>query len=243
MAKFKRSVPNPNSKINQTKTRFQLLLERGENNIKKLFAFAGIGLLLGVAGGIYGHMLNKGTNNALAMEEQRIDGLQNKIDVQKAANNRKIKKAEQAITGLNYVRKDKDDATIDGFLQQSCTWNSAKQYREMREVLFKKYGLSKNSTFMKTFVPSLAQIGMKPGDDGNNEVDYDGLNMKYEDKTSYVTGISGDNYSYFAVVHVMTHNKKGKVARGTAIFRYTIDGDEKIKNLDATMVGADHSDY
>lgn len=242
MTKFKRNVYNPDSKINRTKSRFDEYLKIGEKNITKLFAFAGVGLLVGIGCTVYSHLLNNGTQEALTAETQKISGLQNKIDVQKAANSRKIKKAEQAITGLNYVRKDKDDATIDSFLNTSCTWNNARQYRRMRDELVHKYGLSEHSTFMKNFVPSLAQIGMKPGDDGTNKVDYDGLNMKYDDKTSYVTGISGSDYSYFAVVHVLTQNKKGKIAKGTAIFRYTIDGNQKIKKLDATMVGADHSD-
>lgn len=241
MTKFKRNAYNPNSKINQTKSRFDEYLKVGEKNITKLFAFAGVGLLVGIGCTFYSHLLNTGTQEALTAETQKINGLQNKIDVQKAANSRKVKKAEQAITGLDYVRKDKDDATIDGFLNTSCTWNNAKQYRQMRDELIHKYGLSKNSTFMKTFVPSLAQIGMKPGDDGTNKVDYDGLDMKYEDKTSYVTGIGGSDYSYFAIVHVLTKNKKGSIARGIAIFRYTIDSNQKIKKLDAAMVGADHS--
>ena len=50
---------------------------------------------------------------------------------------------------------------------------------------------------------------------------------------SYVTNISGDEYSYLAIVNWSSRNESGVEGHSKAVVLYTIDSDGTISNLDA----------
>lgn len=208
---------------------------------KKILVGIGLtGLVCLLFGGMYAKHKIDSNEAAIAAQAQQIAGLKNKIAVKKAANNRKIEKATQQMTGLNYVRKDKDDALMGKFLEKACTWENADQYRQIRQEIMDEYGLSPKSSFMTVFMPKLTQDGVKigsNGSNGSNEISRNGENMKYNDMTSYVTDISGNDYSYLTIATVESHDKKGAVADGTIVLRYTINGNNKITKLNASAVG------
>lgn len=101
----------------------------------------------------------------------------------------------------------------------------------------KEYKLLDNDNFMKVFMPLLKQYGMTLKSDGNNEIDTGSLNLSYDKMKSYVTNIQGDKYSYFTVVTVNSHDKKGAVANGKIVASYTVNGHGKISNLNADTIG------
>ena len=216
--------------------------DKAGQNFKPLVIFGVIGLVF-FLGCLFWTSHTRGHNEQiLASQKAQIEALENKISVKQAANNRKIKKANQAITGLNYVRKDKDDAIVTKFFQKCTTWNNAQQYRRLREEIMQKYGISEKSSFMTNFMPKLPQENMGIGNNGHNEVDDDNLNLSFDSIHTYVTDIAGSNYSYFGIVTVNSHDKKGATATGTIAVRYTVNGRGKITNLSASNVGYNGDD-
>lgn len=179
----------------------------------------------------------KNMNNILSYQNQANTEVENKIAVKKAANQRKVKNAGQAITGLDYVRQNKDDKVMNQFLSRILTWDNADEYRANRRWAFKKYSIDPNSSFAKTMLPDVAQTNIGVGDKGNNTIDINSLNMKFLDMKSYVTDIRGSDYTYFTVIRVQSHDKKGAVATGSIAMIYTMDGHGKFYNLKAYNSG------
>lgn len=179
----------------------------------------------------------KNMNNILSYQNQANTEVENKIAVKKAANQRKVKNAGQAITGLDYVRQNKDDKVMNQFLSRILTWDNADEYRANRRWAFKKYSIDPNSSFAKTMLPDVAQTNIGVGDKGDNTIDINSLNMKFLDMKSYVTDIRGSDYTYFTVVRVQSHDKKGAVATGNIAMIYTMDGHGKFYNLKAYNSG------
>ena len=179
----------------------------------------------------------KNMNNILSYQNQANTEVENKIAVKKAANQRKVKNAGQAITGLDYVRQNKDDKVMNQFLSRILTWDNADEYRANRRWAFKKYSIDPNSSFAKTMLPDVAQTNIGVGDKGTNTIDINSLNMKFLDMKSYVTDIRGSDYTYFAVIRVQSHDRKGAVATGNIAVIYTMDGHGKFYNLKAYNSG------
>lgn len=195
------------------------------------------GLVFLLVSFLYSSLMTKNYSNLVNNQTNTITGLQNKISVTEAANNRKMKSLNQTITGLNLVRKKTDDKKAEVLLKYATTWKSGSEYRKKRSTIMKEYKLSDNDNFMKVFMPPLKQYGMTLKSDGNNDIDTDSLNLSYDKMKSYVTNIQGDKYSYFTVVTVNSHDKKGAVANGKIAASYTVNGHGKISNLNADTIG------
>lgn len=216
-----------------------------QNEVKHLrkrgvWTLTGIGAIgtVMLAIGLVGHSSAvKNMNNILSYQNQANTEVENKIAVKKAANQRKVKNAGQAITGLDYVRQNKDDKVMNQFLSRILTWDNADEYRANRRWAFKKYSIDPNSSFAKTMLPDVAQTNIGVGDKGNNTIDINSLNMKFLDMKSYVTDIRGSDYTYFTVIRVQSHDKKGAVATGNIAMIYTMDGHGKFYNLKAYNSG------
>lgn len=193
-------------------------------------------VLLGI--GLYGHYsaINE-MNHTLSAEKQINTEVENKIAVKQAANQRETRNAGQAITGLNYVRQNKDDRTMNNFFSRILTWDNADEYRSNRKWALKNYSIDPNSSFAKTMLPDVAQTNIGVGDKGTNTIDINSLNMKFLDMKSYVTDIRGSDYTYFAVIRVQSHDRKGAVATGNIAVIYTMDGHGKFYNLKAYNSG------
>lgn len=180
-------------------------------------------------------------NNLIYQQNQQISGLKNSISIKKAAQNKKERKANAAITGLDYAKQDKDNAVANDLFSLATTWENGAEYRKNRSDIIKKYGIPGNSTFMKTFMPPLNQTGMVIGNNGTNRVDSTNANMKFLRLHSYITDISGTTYSYLTIITTQTHDKKGQTTTSTIAARYTIDGQEKIRRLSATNIGVNNN--
>lgn len=218
------------------------LTQKEAKHLRKrgVWTLTGIGAIgtVMLAIGLVGHSSAvKNMNNILSYQNQANTEVENKIAVKKAANQRKVKNAGQAITGLDYVRQNKDDKVMNQFLSRILTWDNADEYRANRRWAFKKYSIDPNSSFAKTMLPDVAQTNIGVGDKGNNTIDINSLNMKFLDMKSYVTDIRGSDYTYFTVIRVQSHDKKGAVATGNIAMIYTMDGHGKFYNLKAYNSG------
>ena len=220
------------SKLTQNEAKH--LRKRGVWTLTGIGAIGTVMLAIGLVGN---SSAVKNMNNILSYQNQANTEVENKIAVKKAANQRKVKNAGQAITGLDYVRQNKDDKVMNQFLSRILTWDNADEYRANRRWAFKKYSIDPNSSFAKTMLPDVAQTNIGVGDKGDNTIDINSLNMKFLDMKSYVTDIRGSDYTYFTVIRVQSHDKKGAVATGNIAMIYTMDGHGKFYNLKAYNSG------
>ena len=199
---------------------------------------AGLASLLFLLGaGIYSNNKMSSNQAILANQQTQIAGIKNQISAKKAANNRAIEHATQEVSGLSLERRDQDKALAQKLFNLVCTWDNGQEYRKNRNKALSEYHINPNSNFADAFLPPLEQQGMRLGkSNGTNTIDEDNLNMRLNEIDLYVTGINGNTYSYFAVVHVSSHNKKGATADGTITATFdTIGG--QIKHLDASANG------
>lgn len=213
-----------------------------DEHLKQLGIIAGVCLLIFLIILARTHHTTKFDENLIYQQNQQISGLKNRISIKEAAQNKKEKKANAALTGLDYAKQDKDNAVANDLFKLATTWENGAQYRKNRSDIMRKYGIPASSSFMKTFMPPLNQTGMVIGNNGTNRVDSSSANMKFLKLHSYITDISGTTYSYLTIITTQTHDKKGQTANSTIAARYTIDGQEKIKRLSATNIGVSSND-
>lgn len=226
--------PKKEEQAKLTQNEAKHLRKRGVWTLTGIGAIGTVMLVIG----LFGHASAvKNMTNILSYQHQANTEVENKIAVKKAANQRKVKNAGQAITGLDYVRQNKDDKVMNQFLSRILTWDNADEYRANRRWAFKKYSIDPNSSFAKTMLPDVAQTNIGVGDKGDNTIDINSLNMKFLDMKSYVTDIRGSDYTYFTVIRVQSHDKKGAVATGNIAMIYTMDGHGKFYNLKAYNSG------
>lgn len=218
------------------------VLQGAHDNKKVLMIIGAVGAIFCLIVFMWTHHTHKVDDQILATWQTAIAKKQNDIEVKKAANNRAVKKANQAITGYDMSKANKDKGAAIDLFRQCTTWDNGQEYRKIRQDIMKEYKLKANSSFMTTFLPPLVQQGMRIGNDGHNEIDSDHLNMKFVDLDPYITDISGSTYDYFAIVTVQSKDKKGAVATGNFAVRYRVDGKQQISNLSASYVGTDNDD-
>lgn len=141
----------------------------------------------------------------------------------------------EAVASLDITRVEKDDKIAADFLEKIMTWDSYAEYEGIRQELMSTYGLSEDSNFLTVFMP---EVVTKTSKDGTvyNRIDVMGLNVTYEGMDSYVAGITGQVYSYFAFVEWSSHDKNGAEASAKCIFMYSINGEGKLLNLDAYTI-------
>lgn len=206
---------------------------------KTLFWIIGLLIVFVIFGiiGLVNHQIVSRNESLLAKQNTEINGVKNEIDVQKAANNKKVAKAAETVTGIDDSKKRQNDKLMANVFQKTFTWSSGQAYRKARENAIKEFKLPKNGQFMKDFMPPLSQYDVSVHSSGENDIDKDHINLKYQDMTSYVTDVQGTNYKYFTVIQAQSHDLKGAVAEGDAVATYTIDNKGQIKDLKCYSVG------
>lgn len=162
-------------------------------------------------------------------QSETIADLKNQLDVKSNKKRSNETKLQQDATGLKSDRVEQDNAMIEEFLEKCLTWDSGAEYDAMRAELFETYGLDENSSFAQVFLP----INVTTEDGKYNYIDATHANSKYEDMTSYVSGIKTDRYSYVAYVTWSASDLGGNEAEAKCIFLYDITVDGTIENLEA----------
>lgn len=171
-------------------------------------------------------------NDQLHAQELEISELQSRVGNLSAAIANKQTQLIHDITGLNVQRLNEDKEVISDFLELVCTWDTYVEYMDAREKIMRRYGLAEDSQFMSIFMPV---VGNKTSPDGTNynQIDTNGLNMKYESITPYVTRIRAGEYSYFSVVRIISSWKNGGETVVRAVITYTVNADGELSDISA----------
>ena len=205
------------------------------NNSKSLpiNAIAIIGCIVICLASVIMYVTTVNNNNAtLDAQSARIAQLRQDIANKSASLQESQSQAVQTTTGLNAARVAQDNAIAQAFLKDVMTWDSWDTYDAIRRRCINEYGLDPESRFMSVFLPA---VPTRTSNDGTvyNRIDVEGLNCTYEGTTSYVRGINGTTYSYFATVGWSVTSPEGYEGSATAIFIYSIDVNGDIIDLDA----------
>lgn len=161
--------------------------------------------------------------------------MRNQLATQEAANAQSTSEVVTTVTGLNPARVTSDNGHAKEFMDWVLTWSTSDEYNAIRGELTSKYGAEEGGGFLTTFMPPLAN---NTDDEGNNYnlIDTLGYNMTYDGFHSIVTNISGENYTYFAIVDVHSTNKYGDEGRGQVAFTYRVDGDGNVSVIDGYTI-------
>lgn len=172
----------------------------------------------------------------LDVQQSEIRNLQEKVALVDMSEEEIQRNIIQKTTGLDAERVKKDDEIAEEFLSYVMSWDSYEEYSAIRNDCMKKYNLTENSNFMTIFLPEVVTV---TSNDGTvyNRIDTFGLNVKYEEMTSYVTEINADTYSYFTMVDWSSSDDDGNEAYAISIFTYSIDSNGRIFDIDASGKG------
>jgi hypothetical protein len=173
-----------------------------------------------------------GQQSTLDKANEKYAQLSNRKGMLQAALAADNASAVRSGTGMDAQRKAADDGAAEELAKLVTTWDSKKSYDAARGNAISKYGLKANGTFMKTFMPEVVEVGSADGKGTTNEIDANGSNMTYQDMHSYVTRISGDKYTYLAIVNVSGSNRAGSTATKSLMFTYQTDMNHKLTQIE-----------
>lgn len=174
-------------------------------------------------------------NETLSEQAYTIDELQNKIATLTIAIANQKNQLVYDVTGLDTQRLSKDKTVISQFLSLVCTWDSYDDYMTARDTVMRRYGLTEDDSFMTVFMPVVGNI-TSPDGTKYNQIDTNGLNMRYEDVSQYVTKIRAGEYTYFSIVDICSTWSNGGEAISHAAILYTINADGDIYDITAVPV-------
>lgn len=142
-------------------------------------------------------------------------------------------------TAFDATRKVKDDAVVQTAAGKVFTWNSLDTYNTARENAKKVFHLADGDPFFKGVYPVVEPV-LKHGDGSSDEktnyIEERGLNMTFNNVSTYCVGVDGDKYSYFAVVTIDSTDSMGQLANTKALLSYQMDGGNNISGLKCSMV-------
>lgn len=175
-------------------------------------------------------VLKRQTGEIMALQQER-DALNSKLDGQLE------QVVRDATGGMDTEHKAVDDAVVREFLTMALTWDSVRDYLDVREQVMRVYDLDEESQFMSVFMPGeMAGIART---DPTGEVHYaydEDLSNRFSSLESVVTRINGAEYSYVSTV-TMKSKRSGGEAETTSTSRLAYDViDGKIRNLEARTV-------
>ncbi len=171
-------------------------------------------------------------SGTIASQKKQIAALENRIEVLDREKALQTDRVYAGTTGMDSRRVAKDDGRIKDLMETAFDWDSYSEYMEARKKLQEDYGIAPDSSFMTVFMPALQQYEV----DGKTTdiIKEDGLNLEYEGMTSRVMSIdSADNYRYFSIVTIKSHDKKNGEATGNVLLMYTVSPDGNISNVQA----------
>lgn len=201
-----------------------------ENKLKQFVPSFVSGLVLILTIGAVSVVNLSQSNTLLAQEDRKIE-LQNKIDQLSVENNTVITKVKAQANGINADRVKKDDDTARELMNTVFTWKSYKEYNDIRSKLMKDYKLSKDSSFMTTFMPEIYNEKLEGKD--YNRIDSGGYNISFNNLTSYVVSIDEQTkvYEYFAIVSVTSKSANDGSQDYNLALQYRMTENQQILDL------------
>lgn len=159
----------------------------------------------------------------LAGQTTQLARLKNEVAVLKAATNDSDASAKAVQAGLDTARVKKDEAMFSDFMSNTVlNFNSVDSYTSVRNRLKEQYKMSDTDAFLVVVLPS------DKWPDDVSVSDGVGAGMSFADPTYYVTGISGDSYSYLTIGTL----KRGDASQ-TIAMRFTVKASKDITALSA----------
>lgn len=206
-----------------------------ENKLKQFAPSLVSGMVLMLTIGAVS-MVNLSQSRALlAQQDEKIE-LENKIDQLSVENNTVITKVKAQANGIDSSRVEKDDKAAKELMETVFNWKSYDEYNTIRDTLMKKYQLSADSSFMKTFMPEIYNEVL----DGKNynRIDVGGYNISFNNMTSYVVSVDEKTkvYEYFTIVDVTSKSENGGSIDYSLALQYKVTDSEQIMNLNGYTI-------
>ena len=164
---------------------------------------------------------------SLYKQEMEIHSLEKQLEAQKEITQTAKDELIESSMGLQTLRVDSDNKTVEAFMDYVLTWDDGASYDAMRNDLLQSHGPVSNDNFFEIFLPE------NVSDNLYNYIDVFNLNSRFESLESYVTQISPNTYSYFSFVTFSSRDKNGTEGISKVICTYDVDSDNNILNLDA----------
>lgn len=190
--------------------------------------------LVAIVGCFYFFNVNQ-WDTSLINQKNLIEEYENAISVQQQSIQDQQEGAIESVSGIDFSKVEKDNKTAETFLKSIMTWSSYEEYEAIRQKMINDYDLPKDGSFMTVFLPEITNKTSKDGKN-YNKINNNGLNVTYESMDSYVTKITSDTYSYFAVVTWSSSDNDGNEASSKAVFTYNIDGNNGIAELEGYTI-------
>lgn len=163
----------------------------------------------------------------------KITALQTELAAEQAKASEVRQKVLQDLTGYDMRRQDRDMAAAKDMVATATTWSNGNQYIEAREKVIRVWKLDENSQFMVRFLPGEKQGAFRRDGDGTLHFAYPHVNSSLVSMESTLTEVSGDKWTYFALIETTSKSGAGATAKAWTAMTYTVDGDGAITDVAA----------
>lgn len=200
------------------------------NNVFPVLCAAAL-LLGGIFYGVTASSINSAQQDRatemLQLEQQHVRALE-------AAENAQVELRDE-LTGADSDRAGDDLSAIEDMLSMALSWDDHDSYVDAREEMIQEYGLSQDSAFIQTFLPS-APVNTDGAGNEYPYIDAMGLNSAMAGFDAEVIGVEGEDYSYLIVVEVSVESRVGSEQYRTsesapAVVFATVDAEGGITDL------------
>lgn len=136
--------------------------------------------------------------------------------------------------GLDLERKASDDKLFEDLMHDALNWSSLGEYATARDKVVRKWSIPESSQFMTVFMPGEQEGVMREDPTGEMHYSFDSdLRSSFGEMETYVVGMNGSTYSYFAVVtSVHASDSNNASEEGHSVVTYDV-ADGEILNLAA----------
>lgn len=170
-------------------------------------------------------------NASLDAQKAQLSSITHKVDAARSATSKLETMSSLEPEGARASRVSSDTLVIDDLAKRTLSWNSNASYSKARASTMRMYGLSEDSSFMKTFLPP-APVNRDSQGNEYPYIDAAGLNSQVGDVTVKLLSVDTLDYSYMALVDVQSSSSDGLgTAVNVATLFVTIDGDGKVSKL------------
>lgn len=163
--------------------------------------------------------------------EREVTHVGTKVEAEREA-------AGDRLTGTQTERRKADTVAINKMLNTALTWSDHASYTKARDVLLGEYGVSADSSFMKTFLPP-APVNKDSSGKSYYYIDAAKLNSTLGSIQTKVLSVQGTKYNYMisATVQAKSTDQKGTASNWNTVF-LSIDGQGKISDISGYASGS-----
>lgn len=178
--------------------------------------------------------IKSGYEKDIKSQTDTINDLTNKISVQEATVANGKSEVAKLTTGIDVVRKQRDDDVVTELIKIATNWSSYAEYEQARTKISTDYVdavSGKDNYFLGIF---LGSVSTKTDKNGTvyNEIDSNKIVSNFSKLSTMVVSTDANKYSYFGVVTVnVTEN--GATKSTNFIISYSVDNEGNILSINA----------